>query len=59
MHVTDIFTSCRRVNACLAVSLKTVVTGGQFKKLNTLLFLSKFLFKIELGIIYSPTCRKI
>ena len=25
-------------NACFVVSLVTVVTGGQFKKLNTLIF---------------------
>ena len=42
---------------------KQVVTGGQFKRLNTLLFLTKFLFKrlkkkTELGIL-CPTCRKM
>ena len=42
---------------------KQVVTGGQFKRLNTLLFLTKFSFKrlkkkTELDII-CPTCRKM
>ena len=49
-------------NACFAVSLVLVAAGGQFKKLNTLLFLTKFPLRRDLNKKLGnicPTCREM